>query len=184
MRKLPTIQRAAKLRERKHLGAVLYNEVRSTGEYKVAKHFFHIKNCVREMEKLGGYLPPPGKRRVPELGLLGLENWASTSHNQQQKGLMLDLERFVLDSIIDDCPSIGKYLAPDAPVVRNMHFERAIFKLSAHREKELTCTEFRAAGTCLIVTFPADNDDDTIASAKDSDVSYLQQIEAKKTRTE
>lgn len=87
---------------------------------------------MRGIEERDVYLSSPANRCVLESGLLHLEKPASKSHNLQQKGLMLDRARFVLDSIIDDYPSMGKCLASDAPVMRKMDSESAVIKLLLH----------------------------------------------------
>lgn len=123
MAKLRTLKSAAKLRELTHLGAVLLNQTRWTGKYEMVKRFFRIESTLTKIEDLDAFLPSLSKRRILQRAVHHLEKFASSSHNIQEKGLLLNKARFVFDSVIPDYPSMHRYLAADAAIVKNHQFE-------------------------------------------------------------
>eukprot|EP00171_Calliarthron_tuberculosum_P022099 IDg22099t1 len=181
MAKLRTLKNAAKLRELSHLGAILPNETRWTGKYQMVKRFFRIEQCVAQIEELDAYLPSPAKRRVLERALLHFRRFASISMNIQQKGLLLHRARFVMDNVMEDYPTMSKYLAPDASIVKNKVFESAIVKLLCGKERDLSTSEKRAAASCRLPLSRTAERDET-EEDDISEMSYFDQIEAKRRR--
>ena len=96
---------------------------------------------------------------------------------------MIHKVRFFLDSVVEDYPSVSKYLAEDSNIVRNKDFDIAVFKVLRKKENELSACENRATSSCRLYSFTGSADDDD-GSNESNGVSYLKQIESKRRRLE
>lgn len=105
----------------------------------------------------------------------------------QKEGITLVRVREIFDSVLDDYPELGGHLAPDASIVGNPLFERAVLQLS--KGQRLTPEE-RNSVSCLVLPLPTnvDNNNHDAAGGGDAhdinpqDLSYAQQLELRMKR--
>ena len=98
----------------------------------------------------------------------------------QKEGITLVRVREIFDSLLDDYPELGGHLDPDASIVVNPVFERAVLQIS---KGQLLTDEERNSVSCMVLPTPMNVDDDDVAAgiAQDSttadNLSYAQQLE-------
>lgn len=179
MIQLRTLKNAAKLREMTHLGAIAPNETRWTSKFEMLRRFFRIEEQVQIIDEVEDFLPDPRTRRILIVCLKHFRRFHSITINLQKMGIMPHDVRYFFDQICNDYPSMEHYLGPDASIIQDVCFEKALCKILRGDDSQLSAEEKSSIKSLRNPTVqePSDN-------CGEIDESYFTMMETKRRRLE
>lgn len=177
MKQLRTLKNSARLRNLTHLGALLPNETRWTGNFDMVQRYFRIEEFVKSIPEMDSFLPSVAMRRKLHSAVSDFKKFKSITMCLQKKGLQLLDVRFTLDEVCHDYPDMNKFLSIDADLVTNKPFETAISKIIAGQEHDMSVSEKTASQQLRL------NDcTESLSPSSDENMSYFERIQAKRRR--
>ncbi|KAE8973201.1 hypothetical protein PR001_g26384 [Phytophthora rubi] len=144
MRKLRTLNAAAKLRKYTSLRPALRQDTRWSSTFKMVARFFELQEFLEADDGLCELLP--SRREVKKLDTLlkQLKDFESASQMlQHQDGVTLSDVRDIFDELIATYPGVSSHLAADADIVKNPEFEDACVAALRSGPEELTAKQRR-----------------------------------------
>jgi len=144
MLKLRTLSVSAKLRNLTHLRPrIINNSTRWSATYEMLERFFQlyphiVKLCVEAIENL---MPNNRKLRSLEALLGKLRDLDSVTKHLQKEGTNLAEIRQIFNVTMEEFPEMENRLSPDAEIVHDSTFEKAVVKIQEEKAGDMTETE-------------------------------------------
>ncbi|RKP18223.1 hypothetical protein ROZALSC1DRAFT_30060, partial [Rozella allomycis CSF55] len=130
-----------KWRHKTKLSPVVYNDTRWSGKYAMVREYLQLKEFIDDMyPDLVDYLPSTQEQIVIQEMNEVMSKLESVTDALQGKVTMEEV-RILFDSVIEEFPSTGGYLAAGAEIVPNVAFENALVKVTGKKEEMLTMEE-------------------------------------------
>ena len=179
MHSLCTLKRAGKLRQLTHLEPIVMNVTRWSSKFTMIDRFFKLEEKIKEMRDPALNRLIPSGLDVEALKRLqkDMKKFDKVTVKLQKSSITLLEVRVIFDETIRRFPSMGFYLAPNAAIVKNPQFEKAICKLLTNSTSDLNLMEAQLLApflnnnlvpeveTVFTESDDSDEDDDIIEAA-------------------
>jgi hypothetical protein len=149
MSKLTNLKNAARLRELTDLAAVQPNKTRWSRWYQMLHRYHRLESHIEEIHDLESYYLTVGDKRNVVKILEKFELLEKVTKELQRTGTTPDIARAVFDQLIEDFPCMTKYLAPDANIVHDKHFDAGLVKILRSNKNMLNLAQTQAVSSLL-----------------------------------
>jgi hypothetical protein len=192
MKKASTLKVSAQLRKLTTLQTVRENDTRWSSTFEMVARFFRIQTELSAVSDLLPLLPSLLECDILGKGFVHLTQFNEVTVMLQKEGITLLRVRELFNSVMFDYPELAGHLAPDAKIVVNPVFERAVVQISAGM---VLSDDEKESVSNLLLPLPTDvldGNNDVAANAfaanasgiiDDAQLSYTQKLELRIKRT-